>query len=348
MGSLILFLSGGLFLGWSLGANDAANVFGTAVATRMVRFKMAAVVASVAVILGAVYAGSGAAGTLGRLGAITTLPGAFTVTLAAAISVFFMTRSGLPVSTSQAIVGGILGWNIYAGNMVNYTVLSKIFMSWVSSPIIAAVFGFILFYIMRFLIKHLHIHILSRDLYTRIAFIISGAFGAYSLGANNIGNVMGVFVPINPFPPVTFASGWGFSGVQLLFLLGALSISVGIFTYSKRVMETVGSDIFKLSPITAFIVVLSSALVLFLFASEGLHDWLVQRGLPALPLVPISSSQAVVGSVVGIGFARGMQNIRYNLLVKIGLGWIATPLVAGVLCFFLLFFVENLFLLDVR
>ena len=40
----IIFLSGGLFLGWSLGANDAANVFGTAVGTRMVRFKTAAIV----------------------------------------------------------------------------------------------------------------------------------------------------------------------------------------------------------------------------------------------------------------------------------------------------------------
>jgi PiT family inorganic phosphate transporter len=49
--SIIIFLLGGLFLGWSLGANDAANVFGTAVGTRMVRFKTAAVVCSIFVIL---------------------------------------------------------------------------------------------------------------------------------------------------------------------------------------------------------------------------------------------------------------------------------------------------------
>lgn len=348
MGSLLLFLSGGLFLGWSLGANDAANVFGTAVATRMVRFTLAAAISSIAVIAGAVYAGAGAAGTLGRLGAITALPGAFTVTLAAAFSVFFMTRASLPVSTSQAVVGGILGWNIYAGHAVDYSVLVKILMSWVLSPVIAAVIAFILFYCVRFLIKHLNIHIMRRDLYTRIALIISGAFGAYSLGANNIGNVMGVFVPISPFPDITILAGLEFSGAQMLFLFGGIAISVGIFTYSERVMETVGSDIFKLSPITAFIVVFSSGVVLFLFASEGLHDWLVQSGLPALPLVPISSSQAVVGSVVGIGFARGMQNIRYKLVAKIGAGWLTTPVVAGALCFLLLFFMENLFLLNVQ
>ena len=56
---IIIFRLGGLFLGWSLGANDAANVFGTAVGTRMVRFKTAAIVCSLFIILGAVISGSG-------------------------------------------------------------------------------------------------------------------------------------------------------------------------------------------------------------------------------------------------------------------------------------------------
>ena len=59
--SVLVFLAGGLFLGWSLGANDAANVFGTAVGTRMVKFGLAAAVCSLFVILGAVISGAGAA-----------------------------------------------------------------------------------------------------------------------------------------------------------------------------------------------------------------------------------------------------------------------------------------------
>ena len=58
--SVLFFLTSGLFLGWSLGANDAANVFGTAVATRMIRFGTAAALCSVFVILGAVFSGAGA------------------------------------------------------------------------------------------------------------------------------------------------------------------------------------------------------------------------------------------------------------------------------------------------
>jgi len=56
----LLFLSSGMFLGWSLGANDAANVFGTAVGTKMIRFRTAALLGSVFVIIGAVISGAGA------------------------------------------------------------------------------------------------------------------------------------------------------------------------------------------------------------------------------------------------------------------------------------------------
>ena len=82
-----IFLTSGLFLGWSLGANDAANVFGTAVGTRMISFKKAAVFCGIFVILGAVISGAGAAKTLGELGAVNAIAGAFVVALAAAVTV---------------------------------------------------------------------------------------------------------------------------------------------------------------------------------------------------------------------------------------------------------------------
>ena len=74
--TILIFLLGGLFLGWSLGANDAANVFGTAVGTRMVSFTSAAIICSVFVILGAIIVEAGTTETLGKLGAINALPGA--------------------------------------------------------------------------------------------------------------------------------------------------------------------------------------------------------------------------------------------------------------------------------
>lgn len=91
-----IFLSSGLFLGWSLGANDGSNVFGTAVGTRMVKFRTAAVISSVFVIIGAVFAGGGAAETLNELGSVNAPAGAFMVGLAAALSVYWMNKAAFP------------------------------------------------------------------------------------------------------------------------------------------------------------------------------------------------------------------------------------------------------------
>jgi len=85
--TIIVFLLGGLFLGWSLGANDAANVFGTAVGTRMIRFQTAAIVCGIFVILGAVISGAGTTETLGKLGSINALPGAFAACVAADMAI---------------------------------------------------------------------------------------------------------------------------------------------------------------------------------------------------------------------------------------------------------------------
>ena len=108
--SFFIFLSSGLFLGWSLGANDAANIFGTAVGTKMVRFHTAAVIASVFVMLGAVFSGGGASTTLVELGAVNAIAGSFMCACAAALTVYWMVNSGIPVSTSQSIVGAIIGY----------------------------------------------------------------------------------------------------------------------------------------------------------------------------------------------------------------------------------------------
>ena len=342
----LLFLSSGLFLGWSLGANDAANVFGTAVGTRMLSFRAAALIGSVFVIIGAMAGGSGTAETLGRLGSIQTLPGAFTVALAAALTILWMTRLGLPVSTTQGIVGAIVGWNIYSQVAVNQETLIDIVGTWVFGPILAAVFAVMLFGLASFLARNVPVGIFVMDAFTRFALAVAGAFGAYSLGANNIANVMGVFTEIGVFGPAQFL-GLEISGRVQLFALGGVAVSVGIITYSRKVMETVGTHIYQLSPVAALIVVLSSSLVLFLFASEELKMWLTVRGLPSLPLVPVSSSQAVVGAVVGIGIAKGGRNVRYGKLATIASGWVTTPLAAGIASYMLLFFMDNVFLLQV-
>ncbi len=340
--TILIFLSSGLFLGWSLGANDAANVFGTAVSSKMVRFKTAAIVSGIFVILGATLSGAGASGTLGKLGSINEIAGAFIVAFSAAITVYWMTKLKLPVSTSQAIVGSIIAWNFFSNFLTDYNSFRKILLTWVLCPVMSAGFSMVLYKIMKVFMAKKPVHLLKQDKYTRSGLILVGAFGAYSLGANNIANVVGVFVPVIPFDTLEFGL-FDFTGVEQLFLLGGIAITVGIVTYSRRVMETVGNSIFKLNPEGAFIVVLSSSLVLFLFASQGLEKFLMSYGLPTLPLVPVSSSQAVVGAVIGIGIMHGGKGINYRVLGNIASGWVITPIVAAIISLISLFVFQNVF-----
>ncbi len=336
------FLLSGIFLGWSLGANDAANVFGTAVGSKMVRFRAAAIIASLCVVLGSVFEGGGATRTLGQLGAVNAMAGSFTVALAAALTVAGMTRWRLPVSTSQAIVGAILGWNLFTGSPTDHRPLLKIVGTWVFCPVLAGALAMVLYHLLRMLIRKARFHLLELDAWTRAALIGVGAFGAYSLGANNIANVVGVFVHASPFPPLHVGPLF-VTGAQQLFFLGGLSVAVGIFTYSRRVMSTVGHDLFKLTPLMALVVVLAHSLVLYVFASSRLQVGLTDFGLPAFPLVPVSSSQAVIGALLGIGLLRGGRNVNFSLLGRIAFGWVSTPLVAALIAFVALFFVQNVF-----
>ena len=341
--AIIIFLIGGLFLGWSLGANDAANVFGTAVGSRMVRFTTAALICGIFVILGAVISGTGTSLTLGKLGAVNALGGSFMAALAAGVTVYWMTKFGLPVSTSQAIIGSIIGWNLFSDSYTDISSLLKILSTWLVCPLLSAVIAAILFSLVKSIVRRVSIGLIRLDGYTRLALIIAGAFGAYSLGANNIANVMGVFVPVTPFPDIQVGNIFYISSIQQLFLLGGLAIAVGVFTYSKRVMMTVGSELITLTPLAAWVAVMAHSIVLFLFASEKLEQFLANLSLPTIPLVPVSSSQAVVGAVIGIGIVQGGRELQWHRIYGIVRGWIITPIISLLVCIVGLYFLQNVF-----
>jgi PiT family inorganic phosphate transporter len=173
--------------------------------------------------------------------------------------------------------------------------------------------------------------------------IVVGALASYSLGANNIGNVMGMFASAPLFADLRVGTLLTISGVQQLFFLGGLAIAIGIFTYGEAVMDTVGKDLYKISPLTGLIVVFAEFLVLTLFTSETLESILISAGLPSFPLVPLSTTQAFIGAVIGVGLAKDPLSINFRVLGKIALGWVIAPISAGIITFLSLFFVQNVF-----
>ncbi len=296
-------LAGGVFLGWALGANDAANVFGTAVAARVIRFTTAALVASMAIVAGAYFEGAAGIETLAAV-STDSLEAAVLATICAAIAVTAMTLAKLPVSTSQAVVGAIIGTGLVAGQ-ADWSGLPKILTCWVATPIAALLISCCVYALLRMLLNRVGMSILTRDNLLWMALIVAGAYGAYALGANNVANVTGVFYGTGPF-----------DSTSQLALIGGISMALGALTFGRRVMMTVGADLVRLDAFAALVAVLSEAITVHMFAEIG---------------VPVSTSQALVGGVLGVGIMRGVRGIDRTVLGRIALGWVLTPFCSGAL-----------------
>ena len=295
----MLALLGGVFLGWSLGANDAANCFGSAVASRMVRFWTAAGLCAACVVLGALLEGQAGIETLKDLTQID-LEQAVVITVAAAVTVTIMTLFGLPVSTSQAAVGAILGIGFF-NQEINVAGLGKVVACWFGTPVGAVLICMLLYKLLAAVYNRLTISIFRADSLLRIGLVVAGSYASYTLGANNVANATAVFV------------GAGMLTVFQAALFGGLSIAFGVLTYSRGVMETVGTKLVRLDPFSALVVVLAEGLTVHFYTLLG---------------VPVSTSQAVVGAVLGIGVLKGASTIKHKTLYGILTGWFLTPPVA--------------------
>jgi len=287
-------------MGWSLGANDAANLFGPIVASAALRFWTAASIAAAFVLVGAVTVGSRGFAAYEAIGA-QTLISSFLIMVAAGLTVTLMTFLGLPVSSTQAVVGAIVGAALIAGG-VSFQPLVKIFVSWVLTPLGGMIAAFIPYKLLIMFPRALPARLVTRNSVIRVGLILVTCYSAYSLGANNVANVTGVYV------------GAGVVSPFLAALIGALAIGAGILTFSRRVVRTVGNRIVSLDHLTALIVVLAEAITLNVYALIG---------------VPVSASQAVVGAVLGIGLVKGVKTIDGRVLVRVLFGWIGTPAIAG-------------------
>ncbi len=276
--------------GWALGANDAANVYGTAVTSGLVKYRVAVVLSAVFIVIGALLEGSRGLETISSVSSQTLLTASVS-TIGAAISMTIMTYLGIPSSSSQAMMGAILGIGIL-NSTVDWSVLIKVVICWIATPIEAAIGSFFLYKLSAILFRRIKT-IQAQDLSLKIGALIIGAYGSYALGANNVANVTGPLA--------------GKISYDIAALVGGLSIALGVLTFSKRVMLTVGKQITLLDHFSAVIAVLSQAITVWVFAVIG---------------VPVSTSQAIVGAVIGAGLARGSSDINFKVLRNIALGWL--------------------------
>lgn len=157
---LIIALSGGFYMAWSIGANDVANAMGTSVGSGALTVKQAVILAAVLEFAGAFLVGTHVSETI-RKGIISPelfagseldlAYGMIGALLAAAIWLQVASYFGWPVSTTHSIVGAVLGFGVMYGGMAaaDWGKVGSIVASWVVSPVLCGTIAFLIFTLLR-------------------------------------------------------------------------------------------------------------------------------------------------------------------------------------------------------
>lgn len=379
---IYLLLGAGLFMGWSLGTNDAANAFGTAVATRVVKYRTAIIIIAIMVVLGAILQGDDDISKLSSIatnnevaadvtdmeklgyvfekdadgnyvmrnhkGEIVTKDGEYVIInkdavegidkaglkdlkiksavkaaiifIAAAATVFVMSYLKFPVSANQAVTGAIIGWGLFYADYSNPEVMStnlkeigKFMSTWFINPVGAALIAFVIVYFFKKFFESKVLSLKGYDKVVKIGYIVAGAYSAYTIGINSSASVTAFYYD-------SFGVGANvLTSASLTAIIGGVAIAVGVLTYSKKVMMTVGGSIANITQIDGFLVILASALSITL--------------MKELMGIPVSTSQAVVGAVVGAGLVSGVKNVNFGVFKRIAIAWVSSPTVAGLITY---------------
>lgn len=344
---IYLLLSAGLFMGWSLGTNDAANAFGTAVATRVVKYRTSIIIIAIMVLLGAFLFGdqninklssisannevtasleeveaAKEAGTIGDLKLKSALKAAI-IFACAGITVFIMSYLKFPVSANQSVTGAVIGWGLcyadYSNTAIRNQNIAEIleFMStWLINPLGAAIISFALVFVVKKLLEKKLTSLKHYDIIIKLGYIVAGAFSAFSIGQNSSASVTAFYYdPFNAGANLIY----GEHGPLIAAMLGAAAIALGVLTFSKRVMMTVGSSIAEISQVDGFVVIIASALTVVLMGN--------------FMGIPVSTSQSVVGAVIGAGLVGGVKKVHFGVMKNVAIAWVSSPTVAGLLAY---------------
>jgi len=393
---LIIAVLVGVYMAWNIGSNDVANSMASAVGAKAITLKQAIIIAGILNFLGAVLVGSHVTETV-RKGIVDpssltdptiVVYGAISALLAASFWVTFATWKELPVSTTHSVVGGLLGFGIVAGGIINWGKVGEITAAWIISPIFGCILAFTVFNILHYAIinsknsirrcrmiaplfiglaffiialsflfktplgKNLSISGLSAVLYSGIVgilamiggyFLISRYYGhtsdgirsvesifrwiqvftscyvAFSHGSNDVANAIGPVATIYMVSKTNTLS----PSVEVPFFLlaiGGMGIALGIYTWGYKVIDTVGRKITELTNTRGFTIDFSAATTVLLASKMGL---------------PISTTHAVVGSVIGVGLARGLKAIDLGIIKNIILSWVITLPAAALITIFI-------------
>jgi len=297
-----------IFIGWSIGANDAANCVGSAIGSGKISFRVGIVLVSVFGFLGALLIGQNVIKTVGKgivplntLDPTLALYIALSACFGAGLWVVFATFLKIPVSTSHSIVGAVGGAGLAVGAPIFWDKLLSIFIGWIATPFGAALIAYVCYYPFRFILYRL-LPSRFRDRGLTILIVLATAYLAFSWGGNDVANATGVII------------GSGLTSSFMATLIGASAIVLGIVTLGYRVIETVAFKITRFIPMMTLVAQFASALNVYIYTVMG---------------IPVSTSHSIVGAVVGVGLATRKHVFDIKLVREIVFAWAITPFAAG-------------------
>lgn len=362
-----LFL--GFYMAWNIGANDVANAMGTSVGSKALTIGKAVVLAAILEFSGAFFAGAKVSETIQQgiidphvfaMDPMTFVLGMLSVLLSTGILLQVASYFALPVSTTHAIVGSVLGFGVFVGGVhaVNWVEVGWISLSWVFSPLCSGVIAYVLFAFIQRLslvpsymkvgVPIMHVLFARRlpplpvlttgygqesALSSEKGFvflqILSASLVAFAHGANDVSNAIGPVSAI--FSALKTGVAGGASKVPVwLLAFGGVGMVAGLATWGWRVIETVGKKITELTPRRGFAAEFGTALTVLSASKLGL---------------PVSTTHALIGAIVGVGLVGGAHTINFTMFRGILISWAVTlPLCS--LCTVIVFYILKSFLLS--
>jgi PiT family inorganic phosphate transporter len=298
------------------GFHDAANSIATVVSTRVLSPGQAVVWAAVFNFVAAFGFGTAVAKTVGS-GMIdinsVTLAVIFSGLVGAIVWDLITWYVGLPTSSSHALIGG------YAGAAVARAGLGVIIPSgWtktllfiVVSPLIGLTAGLVLMVAIYWAFRYATP--VNVDHWFRKLQLVSAALFSLNHGANDAQKTMGIIAGVLFTVPAYRAAVVDADGKMFIpfWIVLAAHAAIGLGTLSGgwRIIHTMGSRITKLQPVHGFAAESGAAAAVFLATVLG---------------IPVSTTHAITGSIVGVGATRRLSAVRWGVAGQIVWAWVLT------------------------
>jgi PiT family inorganic phosphate transporter len=298
----------GLVFEFLNGFHDSANAIATVVATRVMRPGPAVLMAGALNFLGAV-SGTAVASTLGK-GIVDPTIVSQTTVIAALIGAaawdVITWYFGLPTSSSHALIFSLIGAAVathgFGVVIVGGTLKTVVGIGY--SPVIGLLFGAAIMLALYWLLRRTRPQVVG-NIFGKLQ-LLSSAYMAFSHGGNDGQKTMGVIAL------ALFSAGLlGKSFYVPLWVMLACAVSMGIGTAfgGWRIINTVGHKLVKLAPVNGFAAETAAGTVIEIATRLG---------------IPISTTHAISGSIMGVGVIRGPRNVGWQVAGNIVTAWILT------------------------